>query len=167
MSKRTFLICPVRRVDLAETAGVVARLESEGWQVHWPPRDTNQDDPHGLQICRDNLAAIYSANCVHFIWDGKSQGCLFDLGMAFALHKRIVPVQMPELTPHKSFQNMVKQWSKGTPCYYCEHCMACPELRCQLTSSKRKRNLGSLKGRAVPNKRDSPPPSWCPLQKTS
>ena len=108
---KTFLICPVRGHDPAELQSIVDKLESEGWQVHYPPRDTNQDDPTGYNICEQNFFAIKHADVVHVIWDGKSQGCLFDLGMAFALTKRIVPISLPDQTEGKSFQNMVMQWA--------------------------------------------------------
>lgn len=111
MMGRTFLICPVRGVDPAESEAVVKQLEADGWTVHWPPRDTNQNDDVGLSICSDNRAAIIRADCVHVIWDGKSQGVLFDLGMAFALAKRIHVVSLPKLTHNKSFQNMVQAWA--------------------------------------------------------
>jgi len=107
---RTFLICPVRGHDPQETAAIVARLETEGWEVHWPPRDTNQDDPTGYQTCSENRFAIGNAQAVHIVWDGQSQGCLFDLGMAFAMHKDIYIIQLPPLTDGKSFQNMINEW---------------------------------------------------------
>jgi nucleoside 2-deoxyribosyltransferase len=107
---KTFLICPVRGHSMAETEAIVELLERDGWEVHWPPRDTNQDDPAGYQICCDNLAAITVADAVHVVWDGQSQGCLFDLGMAFALKKRIIPIQLPAPSTGKSFQNMVREW---------------------------------------------------------
>ena len=107
---KTFLICPVRGVPASETADLVKRLESEGWDVHWPHRDTDQNDLTGLRICRDNRDAINRADAVHVVWDGNSQGCLFDLGMAFALNKRVVPLSLPALTEGKSFQNMVGAW---------------------------------------------------------
>jgi nucleoside 2-deoxyribosyltransferase len=109
--KKTFLICPVRGHDEDEYFDVVSELEMNGWHVHWPPRDTNQDDPIGYQICIENLNAIKDADVIHFIWDGKSTGSLFDLGMAFALKKLIIPVEMPPLTDYKSFQNMVNEWA--------------------------------------------------------
>ena len=109
---KTFLICPVRGGKAAASAGAVASLEAAGWIVHWPPRDTDQDDPTGLRICRDNLAAIRAADVVHVAWDGESQGCLFDLGMAFALGKRVIPLGLPPPTPGKSFQNMVMAWGR-------------------------------------------------------
>lgn len=46
MSKKIFLISPVRMATAAERGDVgdyVERLESEGAEVHWPIRDTNQD----------------------------------------------------------------------------------------------------------------------------
>lgn len=108
---RSFLICPVRGNDpLLSWAGVVKHLEEHGFAIHWPPRDTNQEDT-GLRICADNKAAIEAADLVHVIWDGKSQGCLFDLGMAFALNKPVEVIRLPEPTGDKSFQNMVRAWA--------------------------------------------------------
>lgn len=111
--KKAFFICPVRGASIENTMELVEGIESEGLlKVHWPPRDTNQEDPTGLRICTDNLAAIKEASIVYFMWDGKSQGCLFDLGMAFALGKKVVPVTMPPLTEGKSFQNMVDEYAR-------------------------------------------------------
>ena len=107
---KTFLICPVRGYEQTETEKIVKYLEGQGYQVYYPARDTNQNDDTGYRICSDNKAAIIDADVVHFVWDGKSQGCLFDLGMAFALNKRVFPVSMPELTGGKSFQDMVARW---------------------------------------------------------
>ena len=112
MGLKTFLICPVRGHNPEETKAIVEDLESQGYEVHWPPRDTNQKDLTGYRICAENRAAIEESDHVHFIWDGKSQGCLFDLGMAFALRKPVLPLKMPPLTEGKSFQNMVSQWAK-------------------------------------------------------
>lgn len=109
--KRTFLICPVRGAIAEETAHIVAQLESDGYAVHWPHRDTDQSDDTGLRICQDNLDAIVAADVVHVVWDGKSQGCLFDLGMCFASGKEIIPLELPGATEGKSFQNMIRCWS--------------------------------------------------------
>lgn len=108
---KSFLICPVRGVDPATQSAIVAGLEAQGFKVHWPPRDTNQNDGVGLRICRDNKAAIEAADVVHVMWDGKSQGCLFDLGVAFALGKKVHPVSLPAPTEGKSFQNMILAWA--------------------------------------------------------
>ena len=42
-----FLICHVRGVDPKETEGIVQELESQRVDVHWPSRDTNQEDSKG------------------------------------------------------------------------------------------------------------------------
>lgn len=109
---RSFLICPVRGVSAEDTGWIVAKLEAEGHTVHWPHRDTDQNDDTGLRICADNRAAIEAADVVCVVWDGRSQGCLFDLGMAFALGKQIKVIDMPAPTEGKSFQNMARAWAE-------------------------------------------------------
>jgi len=111
-----FIICPVRNVD-EETKNrisfYVTELEKQGKKVHWPPRDTHQDDPHGINICGENREAIYWADEVHIWFDIASQGSLFDVGMTFAflrsMNKKIVIINRDQvlLTPHKSFQNVL------------------------------------------------------------
>lgn len=108
---KTFLISPVRGHDPAVWKKQVVQIEAFGWEVYWPHRDTDQSDDIGLSICRQNLEAIQRADAVHVIWDGKSQGCLFDLGMAFALGKKVFSISLPDPTEGKSFQNMVRAWS--------------------------------------------------------
>lgn len=108
-----FVICPVRSGAMKnEVARYVEHLETMGNEVYWPPRDTDQDDPTGYRICSDNLEAISRAGVVHVAWDGESQGCLFDLGMAFALRKEVkrIPNMFPAPTPGKSYPSMVADW---------------------------------------------------------
>ncbi len=112
------MICPVRGHDETEYAAIVSKLEMAGWKVHWPARDTPQDDPIGDTICRYNRAAIQDADHVFVIWDGRSQGCLFDLGMAFALFKPITVVEIPPPTEGKSFQNMIRAWADDSEWLY-------------------------------------------------
>lgn len=108
---KSFLICPVRGLPADAHAAIVGKLEAEGYAVHWPPRDTNQHDETGLRICIANAEAIRVADVVHVVWDGKSQGCLFDLGVAFACYKRVIPIDLPPPTEGKSFQNMIMAWA--------------------------------------------------------
>lgn len=107
--ERMFFICPVRGHDPKELESLVSELEKEYW-VYFPPRDTNQVDDTGYRICQDNLRAIKAAEIVGIIWDGKSQGGLFDAGMAFALGKKIKLIRIPELIGGKSFQDMFTDW---------------------------------------------------------
>jgi nucleoside 2-deoxyribosyltransferase len=108
-----YLICPVRGTDKFTYAKVVEQLEAEGKTVYWPARDTDQTDDIGYRICKNNAAAIEQADVVYVIWDGESEGCLFDLGVAFALHKPIIPLDLPPPTPTKSFQNMISEWARN------------------------------------------------------
>jgi len=107
-----YAIRPVRNITSEYEAGIrvqIEKWENEGHTVYDPIRDTNQNDRTGLNICRENLSAIQKADEVRFMWDGKSTGCLFDLGMAFALGKTIHAVigYVPPMTKRKSFQNFV------------------------------------------------------------
>jgi hypothetical protein len=115
--KSIFLISPVRDVTEEEMRAVedyVIELEEEGNDVHWPYRDTDQDDPYGLDICEENRKAIDSADEVHVYWTSKSQGSIFDLGMAFGMSLyedkpiRLVNDGKFELEPPKSFTNVLK-----------------------------------------------------------
>jgi hypothetical protein len=110
--KKGFLICPVRGIDPEESRLIVESIESEGIDLHWPHRDTNQNDDLGYEICTQNKQAIIDADVVYIMWDGNSQGCLFDLGIAFALNRKIEIVALPPATSHKSFQNMVNVWAE-------------------------------------------------------
>jgi hypothetical protein len=113
MKKKTFLICPVRGHDPKEFSSLVSELEKE-YEVHFPPRDTDQVDETGYRICSDNFKAILESDIVHIVWDGKSHGGLFDAGMTFALHKlfgkKIKVISVPDLTRSKSFQDMFNYW---------------------------------------------------------
>jgi len=112
-TKKVFLICPVRKVTQQERTNIsyyIERLEEDEHQVHWPERDTDQkDDPTGLRICSDNFEAISKADEVHVWWNKTSSGSLFDLGMAFALDKKIVLANEDDIDPTetKSFNNFL------------------------------------------------------------
>ncbi|HTK60431.1 MAG TPA: hypothetical protein VL283_04510 [Candidatus Baltobacteraceae bacterium] len=118
MKKSVFLICPVRNASqeaLDAANAYVADLETKGYSVHWPPRDTAQDDPVGLRICRDNGRALLAADEVHVWYDPASQGSVFDFGMLFMAsevigpEKKVVLVNPESVTPTegKSFQNVL------------------------------------------------------------
>ena len=109
---QVFLICPVRNVEEEENKTIesyVLELESKGVSVYWPKRDTDQNDPIGYQICEANFEAIRSSDEVHIWWNPTSQGTLFDLGMAFALNKKIHIVNSDSVSPteSKSFTNLL------------------------------------------------------------
>lgn len=105
-----YLICPVRNgaAHLSELANYVQGLERLGHTVHFPPRDVSQDDLTGANICAAHREAMQKANEVHVVWDVTSFGSHFDLGMAYALGKRIVAVDRihPD-APGKSYWKAV------------------------------------------------------------
>ena len=88
--KSAFLICKVRGAPQEEIDYLnryVAELESKGYRVYYPPRDTNQEDPTGgHQILLDNLAGMRNCREIHIKWNPTSQGSYFDLGLAFPEH---------------------------------------------------------------------------------
>ncbi|MBU6500920.1 MAG: hypothetical protein KGJ89_02240 [Patescibacteria group bacterium] len=110
--KTVFLICPIRGVTADELEDIkiyVAKLEGTGKKVYWPYRDTNQNDPVGLRICTDNCNAIKASYEIHIWWKPNSEGSKFDLGMAFALEKKIV-IANPEdvkAMSGKNFSNVL------------------------------------------------------------
>jgi nucleoside 2-deoxyribosyltransferase len=92
---KIYLITPVRMAGpkIAEMAAHhTASLEAMGHKVHFPPRDAPQDCKTGRSICEAHLKAMRACDSVHVLWDVDSKGSHFDLGMAYALNKPIVPV---------------------------------------------------------------------------
>lgn len=88
---RIFVICKVRGAtaeQIAEQIAYVGSLESMGHVVHWPPRDTKQNDSeHGTGICRTTFWHILWAKEVHVIFDPTSEGFVSDIMMTFALNE--------------------------------------------------------------------------------
>ncbi len=90
-----YIICAVRNATperVAEIREIAEKLRERGHHVHFPPDDAPQDDLTGELICRTHLEAMRECDQVHVFWDVKSSGSHFDLGMAYALGKYIVPV---------------------------------------------------------------------------
>lgn len=123
--KKVFLIGPVRGIssNLRKVLDdYVHELEKEGHKVHYPPRDTNQNDPIGVQICMANFKAILRADEIHIWYDENSTGTLFDLGGAFMLTKimgypkKIIFINREKVPdgPGKSFAKVLKLLEEET-----------------------------------------------------
>lgn len=111
---RIFVICPVRGITESERQAIkvyVAGLENNHY-VYWPLRDTPQDDPTGVEICRLNREAIADCDEVWVWWNPDSAGSKFDLGMAWALRKPLRLIRQCVPTPHKSFENVMLHWQE-------------------------------------------------------
>jgi len=114
---RIFIISPVRNVSEPWRDGLLAythKLEMQGHKVYLPFRDTEQNDKTGFRICQDTEKAIFDADEIHIAYDGQSEGWLFDLGIAFAENKTIIPITgyfPPQDNKGKSYINMVWEWN--------------------------------------------------------
>lgn len=87
----------------------VLSLEQNGHMVHLPHRDTDQNNT-GLNICKENRGAILKADEVHIFYSSSSQGTHFDMGMAFALKKKIIVVENEQYGEGKSYPRMLNEW---------------------------------------------------------
>lgn len=111
--KKIFIICTVRGASeeyKKKLEDYVAKLESEGNQVHLPHRDTNQT-ASGYEICKQNARAIAMCDEVHIFYNPDSQGTHFDMGVAFAYGHKIVVVENVEYGPGKSYPRMLDEWA--------------------------------------------------------
>ena len=87
-STRTFIIHSLKLQPEAET--LESQLQSN---CYIPGRDTPQTT--GEEILQANYEAMRdSADTVYVIWDGQSMGTLFDMGMAYAMGKTIIPSEL-------------------------------------------------------------------------
>ena len=69
-----------------------------------PGRDTDQTE-FGDEVLRQNLEAMKKCDdVVYVLWDGKSMGSMFDMGMAYALGKTVLPITLEN--------NTEKAWNK-------------------------------------------------------
>lgn len=107
-----FIISSVRNASVEyrnKLDNYVLYLESEGHNVHLPHRDTNQNNS-GLDICKENKNAINKADEVHVFYSSSSQGTHFDMGMSFALGKKIKVIENEKYGEGKSYPRMLDEW---------------------------------------------------------
>ena len=119
---RIYIICPVRTVTPVQSQALddyVQELEElHDHQVHYPPRDVGQSDPHGKDIIRCHSTAMFECDEVHIYWDKHSTGSLFDLGLAYmrmhchGMNFHLINPEDCPATDHKSFNNVVR-WLCG------------------------------------------------------
>lgn len=127
-----FLICKVRGAteeQIAEQRTYVESLERKGHTVHWPHRDTEQNDPkRGTGICWTTFGGIFGAEEVHVLFDPTSEGFVADMMMTFALNElwkreslgrakgigwRRVVIVNPEAVEEKIKKEVEEQTAKG------------------------------------------------------
>jgi len=111
---KVFIICTVRKASaeyVQKLEAYVKSLEDEGIKVHLPHRDTNQE-ASGYDICKQNSIAIASSDQVHIFYNPDSQGTHFDMGVAFAMGKKIIVVENVEYGEGKSYPRMLDEWAE-------------------------------------------------------
>jgi nucleoside 2-deoxyribosyltransferase len=85
-------------------------LKAMGHSVRVPALDSHPNlDSYG--VCAYNRGMMMWADAVHIIWDGRSTGTIFDMGMAFALRKK---VELTYMNP-KSFLDFIQQYEEKGP----------------------------------------------------
>jgi len=104
---RYYAICPVRNAtekQLRMMQEVVDQVREQGHHVHYPPTDVDQNCPTGLTICAAHLKAMRECDAVLLFYAESSGGSKFDLGMAYALDKPVIPLAaLEDVPPGKSY----------------------------------------------------------------
>jgi len=79
MMKKVFIISSVRDASKefkTKLENYVQNLESLGYILHLPHRDTNQNNT-GYEICKENFEAIKKSDEVHVFYNSKSRCACF------------------------------------------------------------------------------------------
>jgi len=111
---KIFIIGAVRNADAKwkEKLELYTKaLEANGHTVHLPHRDTNQN-LSSIEICTINKNAIIESDEIHLFYIPESQGTHFDMGMSFALNKKLRVISSPEINEGKSFNRLAHEWEE-------------------------------------------------------
>jgi len=113
---KIYMTCPVKNATEQEKVfleNYVVKLESKGYVVHYPARDTAQTKDY--RVFETNIAAIKNADEIHVFWNGQSMGSCADVGKAFALGKPIRLINYNEVCnmPKTVFTDVLIKCHKG------------------------------------------------------
>ena len=101
IDNKIFLICPVRNATEEQRKWIedfVSDKYKEGYTIHAPHLHTRQTDLFGgYAICTQNAEAVASSQEIDIYYDQSSTGSVFDLGVAYALHKPLVLLNKEEI----------------------------------------------------------------------
>jgi nucleoside 2-deoxyribosyltransferase len=110
LNNKIYILCPVRNItekQKKEIEKYVKKMDKKN-EVHYPPRNVDQDDETGINICKAHLEFMEKCDEVHIFWDRNSKGSHFDLGMAFALKRKMKLIShFQDRENHKSFLNVI------------------------------------------------------------
>jgi hypothetical protein len=116
IGNKTFVICPVRHAAEEQKAwieGFVAMKREKGYIVHYPEKNTVQEDAlGGYNICLQNALAMATSESIDIYYDQSSTGSVFDLGVAYALHKPLKLLNKEAIVFNDSdlIDSIIKTW---------------------------------------------------------
>lgn len=116
IDNKIFLICPVRNASVEQRKWIedFAREKyNEGYVLHVPHLHTRQTDLFGgYAICKQNAEAVAASEEVDIYYDQSSTGSVFDLGVAYALNKKLVLLNKDEILfdDNDLIDNTVVDW---------------------------------------------------------
>ena len=101
IENKIFLICPVRNATNEQRKWIEEFVKAkyiEGYSIHAPHLHTRQIDLFGgYAICKQNAEAVASSQEIDIYYDQSSTGSVFDLGVAYALHKPLKLLNKEEI----------------------------------------------------------------------
>ncbi len=116
VENKIFLICPVRNATADQKKWIedfVKEKNDNGYIIHAPHLHTVQTDLFGgYAICKQNAEAIASSEEIDIYYDQSSIGSIFDLGVAYALHKPLRLLNSEEIVFNDSdlIDSTIKEW---------------------------------------------------------
>jgi hypothetical protein len=84
------------------------KLVNDGHEVLMPAFD-NLPGLDDLGVCKYNRDQIEQADEVHMFWDQRSLGTIFDMGMVFALRKKMKIIYLEPKTLRGVFEKYSKE----------------------------------------------------------
>ncbi|GAH73952.1 unnamed protein product, partial [marine sediment metagenome] len=93
-----------------EIAAYAKTLKKDGHEVELPLFDSIYANE--LEIITENRARMEWSDEVHVLYDGRSQGSIFDFGMAFALRKPMKIVLMSARSITHAFYQYAKTFQE-------------------------------------------------------
>ena len=116
IDNKIFLICPVRNATDEQRKWIedfVKDKNEKGYVIHAPHLHTRQTDLYGgYAICKQNAEAVASSKEIDIYYDQSSTGSVFDLGVAYALHKPLKLLNRKEIKfrDEDMIDSIVKSW---------------------------------------------------------
>ena len=116
IKNKIFLICPVRNATPEQRKWIEDFVEekyNEGYNIHAPHLHTVQRDLFGgYTICKQNGEALASSEEIDIYYDQTSTGSVFDLGMAYGLHKPLRLLNREEIvfSENDPIDRLIESW---------------------------------------------------------